>query len=91
MEKWLKEVILETDNVKLLPINEIHKTDLLTASFDGNLSELWFTSVPTENSIDIYIKRAIEDFKLDKGLAFVVVDKKTNQIIGTTRYTNATP
>jgi len=91
MNKWLNEIILETDNVKLTPITLNHKADLLAASTDGNLSELWFTSVPTLKNIDSYLEKAIEDFELDKGLAFVVIDKKTNKIIGTTRYTNATP
>jgi len=91
MEKWLKEIVLETNNIKLLPISESHKADLLIASTDGNLSELWFTSIPTKNNIDNYIAKAIEDYNQDKGLAFVVIDKNTNRIIGTTRYTNATP
>ena len=91
MEKWFNEVVLETDNIKLLPINITHKADLINSSVDGNLSDLWFTSVPTTNNIDDYITKAIEDFKQDKGLAFTVVDKKTNKVIGTTRYTNATP
>ncbi len=91
MEKWFSEVILETNNIKLLPIKMTDKADLLNASADGNLSHLWFTSVPNENNIDNYINKAIEDFKQDKGLAFIVVDKKTNTVIGTTRYTNATP
>lgn len=91
MKKWLNEVVLETDNVKLLPICENHKDDLITASLDGNLSELWFASIPTKYNIDIYIAKAIEDFKQDKGLAFVVINKKINRIIGTTRFTNATP
>jgi RimJ/RimL family protein N-acetyltransferase len=91
MEKWFNEVVLETDNIKLQPINITHKQDLINAAADGNLSDLWFTSVPTINNIDSYIAKAIEDFELNKGLAFVVIDKKTNTIIGTTRYTNATP
>jgi N-acetyltransferase len=91
MEKWFSEVILETNNIKLLPIEMTHKADLINAAAEGNLSDLWFTSVPTIDTIDNYIGKAIEDFKQDKGLAFVVVDKKTNNIIGTTRYTNATP
>jgi len=91
MKKWFNEIVLETDNIKLIPITLNHKADLLAASTDGNLSELWFTSIPTLKNIDNYIEKAIEDFKLDKGLAFVVIDKKTNKIIGTTRYTNATP
>ena len=52
---------------------------------------LWFTSVPSSENIDSYVAKAIEDFKQDKGLAFVVADKKSNTIIGTTRYMNATP
>jgi RimJ/RimL family protein N-acetyltransferase len=91
MEKWFNEVVLETDNIKLQPISITYKEDLINAAADGNLFDLWFTSVPTVNNIDSYITKAIEDFKLDQGLAFVVIDKKTNIIIGTTRYTNATP
>lgn len=88
MEKWFSEVVLETNNIKLIPINITH---LINSSADGNLSDLWFTSVPTTSNIENYIAKAIEDFKLDKGLAFIVLDKKTNKVIGTTRYTNATP
>lgn len=91
MKKWFSEVVLETNNIKLLPIKMTHKVDLIHASADGNLSDLWFTSIPTLNNIDHYISKALEDFELDKGLAFIVVDKKTNKVIGTTRYTNATP
>src|SRR5690606_14307287 len=91
MKKWLKEVVLETSHIKLLPINENHKEDLINASSDGNLSELWFTSVATKNNSDDYLIKAIEDYNHDKGLAFVVIDKNTDKIIGTTRYTNATP
>jgi RimJ/RimL family protein N-acetyltransferase len=91
MGKWFSELVLETKNIKLLPINISHKTDLINASADGNLSDLWFTNVPTINNIDNYITKAIEDFKQDNGLAFIVVDKKANKVIGTTRYTNAAP
>lgn len=88
---WFKEVILETDRIKLVPISETHKNDLIAASEDGDLSDLWFTSIPKKDDFDSYIAKAIDDFKEDKGLAFVVIDKKNNKIIGTTRYINATP
>jgi len=91
MTKWFKEIELETNNIKLIPINVGHKNDLITASKEGNLSELWYASVPDSKNIDRYIAKAIEDFIQDKGLAFVVIDKKTNKVIGTTRYTNAVP
>lgn len=91
MEKWLNEKVLETENVKLVPLSYNHKADLLIAAEDGNLSNLWFTSVPEQNNVDSYLEKAITDYQHDTGLAFVVIDKKTNKIIGTTRYTNATP
>lgn len=91
MKKWLNEIVLETELVKLIPLKLNHKEDLLIAAEDGNLSNLWFTSVPSQNNIDSYLEKAINDNKQDTGLAFVVIDKKTNKVIGTTRYTNATP
>lgn len=89
--KWLNPIQLESEHIKLVPLQEHHKADLLAAVADGNLSELWFTSVPDAASIDAYIARALEDFNQDKGLAFVVINKQTDQIIGSTRFTNATP
>jgi hypothetical protein len=82
MEKWFNEVTLETNNIKLQPIKRTNKEDLINATNDGNLSNLWFTNIPTMNNIDSYITKAIEDFDLDKGLTFIVIDKKTNKVIG---------
>lgn len=89
--KWLQEVILESEEVKLLPLRASHKEDLLKASSDGNLWELWFTSVPSIETIDSYMAKAFADAETDTGLAFVVIDKKSNTIIGSTRYCNAAP
>ncbi len=89
--KWFEEIILETKNIKLIPLNESHKEDLLVAASDGELSKLWFTSVPDTSKIDSYISKAIQDFENDKGLAFVVIEKENKKIIGSTRFTNATP
>lgn len=91
MKKWLNKIVLETDNVKLIPLNTDHTDELLIASEDGNLSDLWFTSVPNQKNIDRYLEKAINEFEKDKGLAFVIIDKKSNKIIETTRYTNAKP
>ena len=91
MESWFKEIVLETERIKLVPLCFDYKEDLLNAAKDGDLGKLWFTSVPTVDTIDDYMNKAINDFKLDKGLAFAVIDKKSDKIIGTSRYTNATP
>ena len=91
MESWFEEIVLETERIKLVPLCLDYKEDLLNAAKDGDLGKLWFTSVPTVDTIDDYMDKAINDFKLNKGLAFAVIDKKSDKIIGTSRYTNATP
>ncbi len=86
--KWLNEVVLESDNVRLIPLRSEHRDDLLAAAGDGELWNLWFTSVPSEVTIDAYLNKALSDFQKDMALAFTVVDKRTSSIIGTTRFAN---
>ena len=76
--------------IKLLPICENHKDDLITASLDGNYRN-YGSSIPTKYNIGHLYSKAIEDFKQDKGLAFVVINKKINRINWNYRFTNATP
>lgn len=91
MKNWLDIKKLEGDKVKLVPLEKTHKDGLLGAALDGKLWELWFTSVPSEITIDNYIDKALKE-KLDgKGFPFVVKDKATGEINGSTRYCNATP
>jgi len=91
MIKWLNPVELETENILLIPMKWAHKTELLKASLDGNLAELWYTTIPQPGNIDQYFSKALDDFAADTGLAFVVYHKKLKVIIGTTRYLNAIP
>ncbi|WP_281613194.1 GNAT family protein [Flammeovirga sp. SubArs3] len=89
MQKWLNKIELEGALVKLIPLKLDHKEELLNAASDGELWKLWFTSVPSINTIDKYLEKALEDYQLEKSLPFVVIDKKTNKVIGSTRFTNA--
>ncbi len=88
---WLKEVILEGKDVQLIPLRENHRDALLKAASDGELWNLWFTSVPSEATVDTYLNFAFEEQKAGRALPFTIIDKKTNTIIGTTRYCNASP
>ncbi|MBV1924450.1 MAG: GNAT family N-acetyltransferase [Flavobacteriaceae bacterium] len=88
---WLQEVILEGKEVQLIPLRESHCEGLLKAASDGKLWNLWFTSVPSEANIDTYIQTALEEQKVGRALPFTVIDKKTNSIIGSTRYCNVPP
>lgn len=88
---WLNEVILEGNEVQLIPLKESHREGLLKAAADGELWNLHFTSVPSEETIDAYFQFAFDEQKAGRALPFTIVDKKTNTIIGSTRYCNANP
>ena len=65
-----------------------HKEPLLEAARDGKLWQLWYTSIPSEKTIDTYIQNALQEQAAGKSVPFVVRNKANNQLIGTTRYCN---
>ncbi|MBO0356034.1 GNAT family N-acetyltransferase [Muricauda ruestringensis] len=91
MEKWLKKVTLEGNKVVLIPMQEEHEKDLLFAASDGNLWDLWFTSVPSKETISSYINYAIDEYDKGTCLPFTVVEKRTGELIGSTRLFAASP
>jgi len=47
MSNWLQEIELIGKRVKLIPLASSHKKELLDAASDGELWNLWYTSVPS--------------------------------------------
>lgn len=88
-KKWLNDIELIGDVVKLVPLTMQHKRALMEAASDGQLWKLWYTSVPNENTIDDYLSEALKEKDQNKSLPFVVVDQSTSKIIGSTRFCNA--
>tara|TARA_R110002051_G_scaffold143507_8_gene216547 strand:- start:3315 stop:3914 length:600 start_codon:yes stop_codon:yes gene_type:complete len=91
MENWIDNITLIGDKVKLIPLTLSHKEDLLKAAADGNLWELWYTSVPSEKTIDDYITTALKQKELGIEFPFTVIDMVSNQIIGSTRFYSLQP
>lgn len=86
---WFKDVELESENIKLTPLTMEHADALVNASNDGELWKLWFTSVPSAEIIDDYITTALEQKAKGLSLPFVVIDKASGEVIGSTRFCNA--
>lgn len=89
MNSWLAPVTLTGDSVILLPMTEQHREPLLDAASDGELWNLWFTSVPSAETIESYLTAAFSDQEQQKALPFVVIDKHSGTVIGATRFCNA--
>lgn len=69
MKEWSQKIELELNGVKLLPLEKEHKKELLQAASDGELWNLWVTSVPSKTSIDNYIATALSNEEEKNGFA----------------------
>ena len=86
---WLYETTLKGNLVTLAPLKREHADALLEAAADGELWNLWYTSVPSEKNIEAYLNKAFHDQTEGRALLFAVIDNGTQKIIGSTRYCNA--
>jgi RimJ/RimL family protein N-acetyltransferase len=86
---WLEETELESASVKLSPLRVEHADALVIAASDGNLWELWFTFVPSQDSIGRYINDALNEQAQGLALPFVVIDKASGKVVGSTRFCHA--
>ena len=92
MPKWIKHPLeLEYETVKLIPLKKEHRDGLLAAASDGNLWELWYTSVPSEATIDRYIATALDQKEKGEEYPFSVIDAQSGKIIGCTRFYGMQP
>ena len=84
-------VVLERDGIRLEPLSPEHYDGLVAAASDGNLWDLWFTSVPTPGATLTYIVDAVRGQTDGHMLPWAVRDLATNTIVGSTRYHDIVP
>jgi RimJ/RimL family protein N-acetyltransferase len=82
----LEPIILEAYGVRLEPLTLDHQDSLAAAAADGELWELWFTSVPEPAEVHQYIVDALEGQARGQMLPWVVRELSSGAIIGSTRY-----
>ena len=81
-----KPVTLERDGIRLEPLSPEHYDGLVAAAADGELWNLWFTSVPEKGATLTYIRDAVKGQSDGHMLPWAVRDLTTNTIVGSTRY-----
>ncbi len=84
-----EKVTLEGRYVRLEPLKPAHENALIDVVNDGDLWNLFFTSVPHPDQIAGYIRDALARFDAGDGLPFVTVDKDSGRVVGATRFVNA--
>lgn len=84
-----KKTVLEGNLVRLEPLELKHQLGLADAINDGELWELFYTSVPHPDKLETFITHAKKAFLKEDGLTFAIIDKKNHKIIGSTRFLNS--
>jgi N-acetyltransferase len=82
----LSPVTLEGHGVRLEPLTPDHEASLAAAVADGNLWELWYTSVPAPNEVARYIADALSGQTGGHMLPWAVRELGSGSVIGSTRY-----
>jgi N-acetyltransferase len=82
----LHPVTLEGAGVRLEPLGAEHEAALERAAADGELWNLWYTSVPEPGAMAAYLDAALTGQRDGHMLPWVVRDLATEMIVGTTRY-----
>lgn len=89
--RWFEPVELAAGPVCLRPLRGSDAAALVSAAADGRLWELWFTQVPSAETVDDYIADALTEQAAGRALPFAVVDVATGAVIGSTRFCHAEP
>ena len=84
---WLEPVTLSGQYARLEPLSPAHREGLVEAVKDGELWKLWYTSVPTPESITKEIDRRLGLQAAGSMLPFTVFDAG-GKIAGMTTYMN---
>ena len=77
---------LENAHVTLEPLGLVHVEPLERAAADGELWNLWFTSVPAPGRMATYVESALRGQEEGRMSPWAVRENGSGEIVGTTRY-----
>ena len=82
----ISPIILEGQHVRLEPLTQSHAGSLIAAASDGELWNTQVTIIPQPAGMKDYIQAALDGQAQGRELPFVIIDKSSNRIVGTTRF-----
>jgi len=85
---WLTPITLTGRHATLELLSQNHHDDLIEAVKDGELWNLWFTSVPNPEGMRAEIDRRLDLQKQGSMLPFAVLLNSTGKAVGMTTYMN---
>jgi len=85
---FIEPVTLAGQHASLEPLTREHESALVQAAADGELWRLWFTHIAPPEGMSEYIATALDMRERSGAMPFVVRDRKTSEIVGSTRFFN---
>jgi RimJ/RimL family protein N-acetyltransferase len=79
-------VTLKGRHASLVPLSQVHLADLIEAVQDGQLWNLWYTSVPAPDGMTAEIERRLGLQKQGSMLPFAIIEAASGQAVGMTTY-----
>ncbi|HJV86714.1 MAG TPA: GNAT family protein [Noviherbaspirillum sp.] len=83
---FIEPVVLSGRHATLEPLALEHEEEIRLAVADGELWELWFTTVPKPEGVRDYIEQLLLQREHGEAFAFAVRDSANGRIVGCTRY-----
>ncbi len=74
--------------VSLVPLSQDHHDDLVEATADGELWNLWYTTVPSPETMRTEIDRRLGLLKVGSMVPFAVIANADGRAVGMTTYMN---
>ena len=89
MEKrFIEPVTLRGQYATVEPLARSHEEGIRAAAADGELWQLWYTSVPAPDKTSHWLELALDMREKQGAMPFVVRDNASGDVIGSTRYFN---
>lgn len=85
---WLVPVTLRGAHATLEPLSLKYHDDLVESAKDGELWNLWFTSVPRPEMMQAEIDRRLDLQRQGSMLPFGVIERLSGKAVGMTTYMN---
>lgn len=82
----ISPIILEGRHIRLEPLSPEHEESLIAAAGDGELWNSTVTIVPSRTTMAAYIAAALNAQALGRELPFVIVQKSSGKVLGSTRF-----
>lgn len=79
---------LTGDHVRLEPLSQSRAEELVAASEDGSLSDLWYTVIPDRVSMTEEINRRLGLYEAGTMMPFATIDLTSGKAVGMTTFMN---